>query len=231
MRELLEGLEELTLVLGSEGSVRVNYPHVLFLLLSFDVVVIITSKTFLLPLLALLISLVLAIRMDKVRKKAVMKIIVLSAIFSLPLLISRPQEAVVFFIRVVASSALVAAIVTLLGWYTLVRGVEGWLMPRGFADASRMMLIYSHRWIMDLLKVIMARKARLLSDDKKREIVILATGVGESLQRSMEKARVVSLAVEARTFGRGSEGGKTNPFVFLMLFIPILLWVIENVGI
>ncbi len=232
MKELIEGVEEIALALGSEGKVRVRHPRLFLFSLISSIAVISTTKDPLPMILAIIFSAMLLPYMDSIRRRAVIKITILSLFFSAPIFISNLTLALTFLLRVVSSSLLVAATVSLVGWATIMRGIEGIIMPRGFSRASRMMLIYSERWIKEIVKLIMARKARTMVESRRRELLLTASSVGEMFHRSLERSVAVSLAVNARTFGeekREVKGSSNEIIVLLPQLVIVFLWVIKHV--
>jgi len=168
---VLEGIEELLLTLNTMGRVQTAKPRLLFVSLFASVSIISTTKDTMLLIFALTISLLLMPYIDKIGKKAVIKLLLLSLIFSLPLLLSNPYDAINFLLRVSSSALLVFETIYLVGWPTMVKGMEGLMLPHGFSQAIMMMLIYSERWVRELMKMIAARRARTMNDNRMREIV------------------------------------------------------------
>ena len=231
MRELLEGFEELAAFLGCEGKASSKYARPLFLLTFLNLLIIVTTRDIMLMLVIITLLALLVPRVDRIRRRIVLKILALSLFFSIPVIITHTPSAVLFLLKVASSSLLVAVTISLVGWSTIAKGMEGIIMPKGFADASRMMLIYAERWARELIKIIIARKARTMTEDWKKEIMLRASGVGELLYRSLERASSVALAVESRTFGaeENIENGPEGRFVLALHITLVLLRVISHV--
>lgn len=169
-----------------------------------------------------------AARFPRYRLAAMGFVVAASAAASLPLVLAgREAEAAEFLLRVAGSTLSVAAIVTLVGWRSLSRGLASLGLPPWLSDSVRMTLVYAALLVGEALSLLAAREARSVG---RRGVLdrwrLLATVVGELLLRVTARAYMVELAVRARSLEGGRRlsggGGGGSLWADLIVFLPAL---------
>ncbi|ALL01527.1 ABC-type cobalt transport system, permease component [Pyrodictium delaneyi] len=218
---LLEGLRDATTTLAmGEGVVYPHRPELVFLTLVAGVTLV-SSTDSIFPALAGLagsiapLVYILSVHRGRGRWLVVQPLvyaIVASFIISLPLILGGSHsEAVSFILRITASAAMVMSVARLVGWRSLAEGMQRLGVPREFTGSMYLVLRYTPLLAAEVLRLLVARRARSLSGRGLREEWrLLATAVGELLTRSVQRALVLSMALEARnlSYNRPSLAGR-----------------------
>ncbi len=148
-------------------------------------------------------------------------------VVSFPLIaVGRFADAAEFLLRVAGSTLSVAAVVALIGWRGLSRGLSRLGSPSWLADSVRMTLVYSALLAGEAKSLLAAREARNMGrqgliDQWK----LMATAVGELLIRASARAYMVELAVKARNLDQPPEWQRARRgslWVDLIAFLPTL---------
>ncbi len=130
--------------------------------------------------------------------------LLVSTVSALPLALAmgRWWDAFSLVARTVSSSAFLLAYTMLVGWSTMVYGLEALGAPHTVARSIMLAAYYLPRFIGDLASMLAARRARTLGAPGLRAWWrLLATCTGELLLRGYHTALQVTRAVEARSLG------------------------------
>ncbi|ABM80112.1 energy-coupling factor transporter transmembrane component T family protein [Hyperthermus butylicus] len=214
LKGVLEGLRDAATALAmSEGLVRPPRPELVFLTLVVSVALISSSSS---PAPAVagiagsLVPLAYLLSNDAERKRATLTPIVYvlasSMVISAPLIVmGRHGEAELLILRVVASTIVVVSVARLIGWRGLALGMRRLGVPGEFAESMHLVLYYVPLLAAETIRLISARKARSLRRQRlRKEWRLLSSTIGELVVRSMHRALVLSMAVEARSLARYS---------------------------
>ena len=233
LRGVLDGLRDAATALAmGEGPIQPPCPELVFLTLVASVALISSSSSpapamagiagSLAPLAYLLSS------TNGRRRVTIIPIVYAlasSVIISAPLIImGRHEEARLFVLRVAASAVMVVSVARLIGWRNLALGMQRLGVPREFTESMHLVLYYVPLLAAETIRLVSARKARSLGKQGLREEWrLLASAIGELMVRSMHKALVLGMAVEARSIARYdtySQGPRNGVLRGLLAYTP-----------
>ena len=214
-------------------------PKISILLGIFSTFIVSFSKSLLVYVLALIISLVLALFhgkdvLAKIGKISifltVMSLVVVSPIIINSLTCSPGEvqslwEAAGLVLRTVSASTLFAAFLLNLGWTGVLRGLRELRLPEDFSLQVSFMLRYIPLFIRDVFRMLAAREARTFAE--KKSYNILSSIVGDLLIRGYYRSQRVQLAMNARLFTTNTKNHSKTSLnrhnIILFLATTILL--------
>ncbi|KSW12067.1 hypothetical protein CF15_04630 [Pyrodictium occultum] len=230
----LSELREAALYLAAgEGPVEPRHPGLVFLLLVVGVALVSYSPP--LPAAAGLLASMPVLAYAALSRRGPVAPVVRSAAYvvgasalvALPLLpLHRGSQALLFLLRVSAASAMVASVAALVGWRRLAEGLGELGLPGEIVEGLSLVARYVPLLASEMLRLLAARRARSLGRPGLREAWrLLAGAAGELLERSMQRATLLGMAIEARslsplTRGRGRGGGWAGSAAELLAYLP-----------
>jgi len=128
------------------------------------------------------------------------KIIIHAFLLDISLTREGIMEALILFLRAIASAFIFSVILIHLGWRRIVEGLLGLRFPRKLVLMMMLMIKYIPIFARDLCKILGAREARIVSKSYFRTWKILSTLVGDTIVRGAYLSWKLQLAFRARGF-------------------------------
>ncbi len=234
MNELLKAMREVVTSLSKERGYCNCDPKVNVFLMLVSASLLSSSSGALLPLLAMLLSITIALK-NKVSlqdMKSIAIIFLFTCVIVLPIALSDPKEAIDFTLKVTATSLLVLVSVLSIGWGKIAEALEGIILPEGMGIVMRLLLINVSILLKDLMDLLTARKARTLGKcGLSCEWKLRATALAALLEKAAHRSSRVEMALRSRTFGTSYRSYKIISFETMVYILIIIVWVIEVVGV
>ncbi len=231
---MLEGIRDTLAELA--GGPACPDPLAVFLLIA-DVALLALVYSPLLDAASLALSLALLAAAGRLgRLKLLAYPAALTAAAAAPLaLMGRTGEAVSLAARTLASSTLLLAGVSWLGWRGFLGGLEALGAPRLVTEGVELLLYQASRLSRTLLEVLAARRARLLGRPSWRDWWRLeASAVADLMLRGVREAEALYMAVKARSLGAAAATrlgrGRCRSLVSAPLAALLAWWVVAHVA-
>ncbi|MEM1786318.1 MAG: energy-coupling factor transporter transmembrane component T [Zestosphaera sp.] len=236
IRKFLDTVSETLEVIDLRGQTEVSP---VFMVMSFIVIVLTSFSTSLYVIILTLVTslAILAITRDSrnyLRKlsSALVYVFLFSLVALTPFLTEDFGVLYFFYVlRATSTTSFLLITTTVLGWERL----SEFMRRLKLSDAALALMMHIKTisvLLRDTSKILLSREARLLKNSGVRNLPTYATVIGDLIIRSSERSKRTLLAIEARTFGKASDGlsshkpfklSKLDMLVSLVAFVELLI--------